>query len=385
MEKKTRNEGTTQVIEHEKRDSAVNNKIRTVAMAFIILALVFSLGAIGITFLLFQNMDQTRLEFTQKLESERNHLSQVDIKVNGDISGQLNSITEKMARMKTEQQQFQEQVQQQQDTTGDLSKQLSISNQQMLQSIEVLFKQKGRERIGWVLEEVEYLLLIANHSLQLQGDVPIAIAALEAADSRLLDTGDPGTIAARTQIGEEIQTLKALQQADVVGIAARLSSVIKMLPELPIKYTQINTKEKIAALIEKKASHDAKNLQQASKDFLHELRSLVVLRKMNETPKPLMSPDEKFFLQQNMQLKLETARAALLAGKQTIFSQTLNEAALWLERFFDVEVTQAAQILEELKSLEKMNISTKLPDISASINVLRVYQKELETQQEVNL
>jgi len=353
-----------------------------IAAAFIFLAIVFSLASAGVTFLLSQSMEKTRAELTQQLERTRGKLSDVTIKVNGDMNGQLATLADRIGQLSSGQQQFQNQVSSQQQATEKLSKTLEVSNQQMLRSIDVLFKQKGRERVGWVLAEVEYLLLIANHSLQLQNDVATAIAALEAADSRLLDTGDPGSIDTRTRIREEIQTLKALQQPDVVGMAARLGSVINVVSTLPVKYTQLNTKEKIAALIDKKASHDAADLEQAGKDFLHELRGLVVFRQLDESPKALMTPDQLFFLQQNLQLKLETARRALLMAQQALFVASLNEAIQWLQEFFDLEISQVRQAIEELKTLQAMTITTKMPDISASIKVLRSYQNVLEKQHE---
>jgi len=373
-----------ETIEQENSDNTKPVKSSSgAASAFIFLAVVFSLSAGGAAFLLFQSLEKTRTDFSSKLDKTRADLSEVAIKVSGDITGQLTTITDKIGRITADQQQFQQQVSGQQQTTEALSKKMEISNQQMLQSIEVLFKQKGRERIGWVLAEVEYLLLIANHSLQLKHDVATAITALEAADSRLLDTGDPGSIESRTQIRNEIQQLKVLQQPDVVGMAARLASMIKMLPSLPIKYTQVNTKKKIADLIDKKASHDTGDLEQASKEFLHELRGLVVFRKLQESPKALMTPEQQFFLQQNLQLKLETARRSLLMGQQAFFLENLNEAAQWLQEFFDLENSHVKQTMEELQNLEKMTITSTMPDISTSLKVLRSYQKELEKQHEV--
>jgi uncharacterized protein HemX len=383
-EKNRTNQKSEETTEQENTDQTKTVKSSSgAASAFIFLAVVFSLSAGGAAFLLFQSLEKTRTDFASKLDKTRADLSDVAIKVSGDITGQLSTITDKMARITADQQQFQHQVSGQQQTTEALSKKMAISNQQMLQSIEVLFKQKGRERIGWVLAEVEYLLIIANHSLQLQNNVATAITALEAADSRLLDTGDPGTIASRTKIRDEIQQLKALQQPDVVGMAARLASVIKMLPSLPILYTQVNTKEKIADLIDKKASHDTADLEQAGKDFLHELRGLVIFRKLEKSPKALMTPEQQFFLQQNLQLKLETARRSLLSGQKTLFEASLNEAVQWLQDFFDLENSQVKQTIEELQSLQKMTITSNMPDISASIKVLRSYQNELEKQQEV--
>lgn len=383
MEKQMSNQQANNNSEQEPATEIAPSKSGSgTATAFIFLAIVFSLAAAGITFLLSQKLEQTRAEASQQLENTRNNLSQLTVKVNGDMNGQLMNLSDKMASMGADQQQFQAQVSEQQKMTEALSKKMELSNQQMLQSIDVLFKQKGRERIGWVLEEVEYLLLVANHSLKLQHDVATAIAALEAADARLLDTGDPGTIEIRTQIRDEIQTLKALQQPDIVGMAASLSSIIKVTGNLPIKYTQVNTKQKVATLAEKKASQDAGTLEQASKEFLQELRTLVVFRQLNEKPKPLMTPKQKFFLQQNLQLKLETARRALLMGQQTLFSDSLQEAIGWLQEYFDTEVPQVQQVLDELVKLQKMTITSTMPDISRSIKVLRSYQNEFEKQPE---
>jgi len=55
-----------------------------------------------------------------------------------------------------------------------------------------------------------------------------------------------------------------------------------------------------------------------------------------------------------------------------------------LQGFFDLESSQVRQIIEELQNLQKMTITSDLPDISTSIKVLRAYQNELEKQQEVS-
>jgi uncharacterized protein HemX len=385
MEPTNTNTGSMDSAEPEQQQDKISASAKSTsatATAFIFLALVISLAAGGVTFLLFQKLEQSRSEFSQQMENTRNNLSEVSVKLNGDVSGQLNTLSDKVGRMLMEQQQFQGQVSSQQRATSELANKLSLSNQQIRQSIDVLFRQKGRDRIGWILAEVEYMLLIANHSLKLQNEVHTAIAALEGADKRLLDTGDPGIIEIRKDIRDEIQSLKNLQQPDLVGMAATLSSLIKTVQTLPIKFTQVNTKKKIDDLIEKKGAHDAETLSQASKDFLRELRGLVVIRKMNETPKPLMSPEHQFFLQQNLQLKLETARRALLMGQQQLYKNSLNEAIQWLQEYFDGEAAGVNQTIQELKALETMTISSELPDISGSIKVLRAYQRAIEKQKE---
>jgi len=157
---------------------------------------------------------------------------------------------------------------------------------------------------------------------------------------------------------------------------------------MPILYTQMNAKKKIADLVDKKASHDSADLEQAGREFLHELRGLVVFRQLEKSPKALMTPREQFFLQQNLQLKLETARRSLLVGNKSsqkaLFVSSLKESIDWLTEFFDKDDSHVAQTIEELMALQTMTISTDMPDISTSIKVLRSYQQELEKQHGVN-
>ena len=123
MEKSKDNKGSNETVEQEQENPADNQPVKSTsgaASAFIFLALVFSLSAAGITYLLFQKLEQTRTEFSQQMENTRNNLSQVSVKVSGDISGQLNNLSDNMQRLEAGQRQFQNQVSQQQQATETL-------------------------------------------------------------------------------------------------------------------------------------------------------------------------------------------------------------------------------------------------------------------------
>ena len=362
----------------EPADNPGEVKASGISKMFMTLAVLLSLAAAGISVMVYQQLKQTRFE-----------LSQLNGLGSDNVSARISSVNEQMeqlsaaqqtfqAQLMTEQENFHSRARQQRAETEAMTRKLEISNQQLLQSMDVLFRQKGREHFGWILAEVEYLLLIANHSLQLQGDVNTAITALQQADDRLLNSGDPGSIEIRMQINEEIEQLKALEQTDIVQLAAKLSGSIKMIKQLPVHYTQMNAEEKAAQIAADKATHDAGNFAQAGKDFLKELQKLVILRQTNKPAQPMITPREQFFLQQNLQLKLETARYALLSGKQGLYSNSLEEAIHWLETYYDIHVNRVALMIEGLKSLQEATIAApSLPNISHSINLLRAYQKEI--------
>ncbi len=354
------------------------NAISGLTKIIILITLILSLIAVGISYLLYQQVRHNQTE-----------LSQLNDPLSGKITGKISSISDRLnlltneqkafqAQLMTEQENFQSRARQQRTETEAMSRKLEISNQQLLQSMQVLFKHKGREHISWVLAEAEYLLLIANHSLQLQADIKTAVTALQLADERLLDTGDPGVIEIRSQIHEEIEQLKAVQHKDLVPLVGKLTASINRVNQLPVNFTQFEAGEKAEKITEKPLSNDVGNLQRAGQELLKELQSLVILRQTNKPAQPMITPKEQFFLQQNLQLKLEMARYALLADKPQLYAESLQAAIDWLETYFDQHASEVSLMTEGLRSLLETDITPiVLPHISHSISLLRAYEKEL--------
>ena len=56
----------------------------------------------------------------------------------------------------------------------------------------------------------------------------------------------------------------------------------------------------------------------------------------------MLPPSQQYFLYQNLQLQLETARLALLRQETIIFHSSLETAVEWINNFFDTEETTAS-------------------------------------------
>ena len=75
---------------------------------------------------------------------------------------------------------------------------------------------------------------------------------------------------------------------------------------------------------------------------------------------------------QNLRLKLETARFALLSGKQSIYDSSLQTSIDWLQRYFVGEQRDA--LLASLKTMQAEQIDVTLPDISGSLRWLQDFE-----------
>ena len=102
-------------------------------------------------------------------------------------------------------------------------KQLERKQIEHSEALVSLYQDKRGSNEDWALAEVEYLLIIAMHRLLLEEDVMTALAAMEAADLRLKDLGNPGLLPVRQQLATDINQLRSVNLADIAGMAIYLA------------------------------------------------------------------------------------------------------------------------------------------------------------------
>ncbi|TVO76904.1 uroporphyrinogen-III C-methyltransferase [Sedimenticola selenatireducens] len=250
---------------------------------------------------------------------------------------------------------------------------LSRQASEMKQSLESVYSKVGRTSNAWMAAEAEYLMRIANHRLKLERDVNTAIAALETADSRLRDTGDPGLIEVRETLANEIASLKSAGHLDRVGLSARITGLIGQVNALKmvgLEYTPSQPDEAKGS-----SSEGERSLDTLLKDGWEGFKSVMVIRHRDKPVSAMLPPEQQFFVYKNLELQLEAARLALLKGDPELYSTSLKQAATWIGDFFDAEATSTQAIQKEIAALEAVNVRPQLPDISSSLTALQARMK----------
>jgi uroporphyrin-3 C-methyltransferase len=85
----------------------------------------------------------------------------------------------------------------------------------------------------------------------------------------------------------------------------------------------------------------------------------------------LLSPEQAFFLRENLKLRLLGARLALLTRDETSFKADLDAASDWLQRYYDSGSKPVAAALSTVKQLTQSDVNIEPPDISASLDAAR--------------
>ncbi|MCG7907783.1 MAG: uroporphyrinogen-III C-methyltransferase [Candidatus Thiodiazotropha taylori] len=242
---------------------------------------------------------------------------------------------------------------------------------------EIQTKLGGREG-QWRVAEAEYLIRVANHRVSLMGDVSTALEALKSADERLSASGDPVWSGVREQLAREITQLKAVPIVDQAGISAELTALADQVERLPLHGEGIAliANEKPAAGDEPVAS-EGLALEQIVDDLWQGFKSMMVIRHHDRPVSAMLPPEQRYFLIQNLRLKLENAKAALMGQDASLYQDSLNGALAWLKAYFLVEDPGVSGFKGQLEALVARDIAPQLPDISASLRVLQKQRQQL--------
>lgn len=257
------------------------------------------------------------------------------------------------------------------DTQETLQKRLNdlealVSQQGSRQEgVERLIQELAQGRDEWIEAEVEQWVGQAAQQLQLGGNVPGAILALSTADARLARMDRPQWLAVRKALARDIESLRALPQVDLAGMSLRLDQWAAKVDGLPMAFDG-----------HPKASASSTKVEASwTKNFLsevwQELRSLIHVERLDHPAPELLSPQNAFFLRENLRLKLLSARLSLQARDQVAFRRQVEETRSWIERYFDPRHPEVRVVKEGLTSLLKADLVIALPSIHDSLESVR--------------
>lgn len=238
-----------------------------------------------------------------------------------------------------------------------------------------LLEAGNRTRTDWLLAEAEYLLRIANQRLLIEKDIKGALSALEATDDVLTESDDIGVYPVRQQLAQEVLALKGITGVDRTGLYLTLEAAIDSVHQLT---DQALISEQAPGFVGDSQSDDAPPeggepgmLTKGWQKFKSTLMQVVVVRRLDESVKPLLSPDQSAYARLNLQLMLEEAEMAVLRGNQPVYERALAKAQTAVTDWYDGSNPRVDALSNTLDELAKNNVAPDLPDISISLDLLK--------------
>lgn len=308
-----------------------------------ILAILLSLAALAASGYLYQ-LQNNRIQQAQASEN-----------------GMNDSINALRKEMENTEQRLQSVLQ---SRSSDIPPEILSEIQTLKNSTAQLYSKVENTQQTWSVEEIHQLLQLAVDQLSLAANIDGALSALEIADRRIADNGDPELQPVRQQIANDIAGLRQVERLDLAGTIHRLRAVEKSIDHIPA----IGQTARAATTTASDTSGDKSNSvwQQIGQD----LSGLVKIRRIDQPEVPLLPPEQQYFLRENTKALLMTARMALLRYDDEIYQQSLQQALQWLEQYFNTDSQNGSWAVNELMTLTQINLTPQLPDISASLSQL---------------
>ena len=256
---------------------------------------------------------------------------------------------------------------------GQARQEQLAANAELQRSLAQLGEELESDKKNYYVDEAAHLLRLANHSLLFAANVESARTALSLADSLIRATNDPSLSEVRQIISTEVAQLRSFAGVDIEGISASLLSLRSEISKLPL------ANEPQATVIQSNvedASAEETSIRSELGKVWHDLKNAIRVQRVDQPPKPLLVPEQRYFLDQNIELKLNQAALAVLDSRAGVFVHSLQDAETWLKEYFDLASPAVQGVVDEVARLRATNIIVQPPDISGSYTALSAVRGE---------
>ena len=236
--------------------------------------------------------------------------------------------------------------------------------------LDALVQSVARARDENLAVELDAALRLAQDQTQLTGSVEPLLAALRTAERRLARSGDPRLAPVVRAVARDLERVRTASIPDTAGLLARLDQLLRQADELPVA-NDVGAARLAASPrgVPAPAAPDSW-WARAWQNLLSEAQDLLRVSRIDRPEASMLSPEQAFFVRENLKLRLQGARLALLARQYEAARADLAAASASLGTWFDPASrrTQAAATL--LQQIQASTRSAELPRVQASLEAL---------------
>lgn len=332
--------------EKDTKEKANSGRLMLVAVIFV---LAGAAGALGYSFLQLSEVNKT-------LVVKLNHLEQQITSSKTELSG----VEQKVSGL---------------EVTAQKSQQLTERQEQMIAGWN---KAQQGDLSRWHVAEARYLTNLAKYNLQLTKNGLMAEALLQQASEVLSKVNNPGLDEIRTALQANLTELNAEPQVNIGDLYLKLVAIDKKIDNLPLPSAplQPDTSDDMAV---KKKYEDAPWYKMQWHRTMQAIRKIVIVRYNGNNELPLVLPEEKISLYQNLHAQVEAAMWSVLNHNTTVYDTSLAHMIGWIEKYFVQEADTTRSLLQELKTLQGVHLQPPFVNVAATIQQFDNYLAPHET------
>ncbi len=235
--------------------------------------------------------------------------------------------------------------------------------------LEELMQSLSRSRDENLVVDIESAIRLAQQQAQLTGSVEPLSAALKSAEQRVIRAAQPRLAPLLRAITRDIARIKATVLADTPALLVKLDELALLADEVPV--ANAVAPKAVPEPLKRSDTETVSNwwlrMLMAVRD---EARSLVRVGRVETPEAALLSPEQAFFLRENLKLKILNARLGLLARQTESARTDLLTASTSLSRYFDTKARKTQTALNLLQQVQGQMKSLELPRVDDTLVAL---------------
>ncbi len=291
------------------------------------------------------------------------------------VSGMQEQLARQSADALTQATEARALARQAQDTVRDTAARLALNETRVgevaLQrtQLEELMQSLSRSRDENLVVDIESALRLALQQAQVTGNVEPLLAALKAGDQRIARAAQPRLAPLQRAMQRDADRIRATAGGDGAEALQRIDELMRGVDDLP-PLNAVVTRASSRGEQPEALPADAAWWERILAAVRNEARALVRVGRIDRPEAVLLSPDQTFFLRENLKLKLLSARLALMSRQAEAARTELAGVSAALNRYFDPASrrTQAAATqLQQLQQLVKNGEPPRIDDTLAAL------------------
>lgn len=237
--------------------------------------------------------------------------------------------------------------------------------------LEELIQSLSRSRDENLVVDIEAALRMAQQQAQLTGSMEPLLAALKSAQVRVKRAAQPRLAPVLRAIEKDLDRLNTLQAFDLPGLLIKLDEGVALVDGLVLANQDLPSSAMNRSMTEAGAESASPSWWIAGMmQFANQLKGLVRVSRIESPEAALLSPEQGFFLRENLKLKLLNARLGLLARQKDAARADLVSASVIVRRYADASSRKTIQLLQLLEQSGVQLKASESPRLDGSLSAL---------------
>lgn len=238
--------------------------------------------------------------------------------------------------------------------------------------LEELMQSLSRSRDENLVVDIESALRLALQQAQLTGSVQPLVGALKSAQQRLSRVAQPRLSPVLRALTRDLERVQSISVTDTPALLMKFDELVRMVDELPLANAVGVAK---AAPAPAPASTWARAIsaswwEQWLKEVGTQVADLVRISRIDQPEASLLSPDQSFFVRENLKLRLLNARLGLLARQFEASRNDVLSVRRDVQRYFETSGRKSIAALALLQEVETQLKQVELPRLDESMAAL---------------